>query len=78
MSADPLDEFDTAILLEAWDYLQQDNLPLAIKVEKAVKAGASPEQLSRRFLGVAGEHRGAMAKRILNAAKYLESLRITA
>lgn len=69
--SDALEDFDLAILEEAWDYLQADNLVFALKVEKAVKAGATPEQLCRRFLGTAGEHRGARAKRIENAARYL-------
>lgn len=69
---DALDEFETAILQEAWEFLQDDNLPFALKLEKAVKAGATPEQLCRRFLGTAGEHRGARARRIENAARYLQ------
>lgn len=71
--SDILEDFDAAIYLEAWEYLQQENLGFALKLEKAVKAGASPEQLCRRFLGTAGEHRGARAKRIENAARYLQS-----
>jgi hypothetical protein len=70
--SDLLNEFDEAIYQEAWEYLQSDNLAFALKVERAVKAGATPEQLGRRFLGTAGEHRGARAKRIENAARYLE------
>lgn len=69
--SDILDEFELAILEEAWLFLQADNLTFALKLERAVKAGATPEQLSRRFLGTAGEHRGARAKRIENAAKFL-------
>lgn len=70
--SDALDEFDLAVLEEAWDYLQRENIAFALKLEKAVKAGATPDQLCRRFLGTAGEHRGARAKRIENAARYLE------
>lgn len=70
--SDTIDEFELAILEEAWDYLQRENLVFALKLEKAVKAGKTPEQLTRTFLGTAGEHRGARAKRIENAAKYLE------
>lgn len=70
--SDTLDEFEMAILEEAWEYLQRDNLAFALKVERAVKAGAKPTELSRRFLGTAGEHRNARAIRIENAAKYLE------
>lgn len=73
-----LDEFDLAIFQEAWEYLQADNLDFALKVERAVKAGATPEQLCRRFLGTAGEHRGARAKRIENAAKYLHAVKAQA
>lgn len=73
--SDALEEFDEAVLEEAWNYLQADNLSFALKVEKAVKAGATPEQLSRRFLGTAGEHRGARAKRIENAARHLQAQR---
>lgn len=76
--SDILAEFDQAIWLEAWEYLQADDLAFALKLEKAVKAGATPEQLCRRFLGTAGEHRGARAKRIENAAKYLESMKAKA
>lgn len=71
--SDILDDFDEAIFLEAWEYLQADNLAFALKLERAVKGGATPEQLYRRFLGTAGEHRGARAKRIENAARYLQS-----
>lgn len=73
---DELDEFDIAILQEAWTYLQNDDLAFALKLEKAVKAGASAEQLSRRFLGIAGEHRGPKAKRIENAALYLQTQKV--
>lgn len=76
--SDVLDEFTQAILEEAWNYLQADDLAFALKLEKAVKAGATPEQLCRRFLGTAGEHRGARARRIENAAKYLESTKAKA
>lgn len=76
--SDAIDEFELAVLAEAWDYLQTDDLAFALKVEKAVKAGATPEQLSRRFLGIAGEHRGARAKRIENAARYLWSQKVKA
>lgn len=71
--SDALDEFDLAILEEAWEYLQTDNITLAIKVEKAVKAGVAPEILKQRYLGRAGEHRTPMAIRIENAAKFLQS-----
>lgn len=70
--SDILDDFDMAILEEAWDFLQRENIAFALKLEKAVKAGATPDQLKRRFLGTAGEHRGPRATRIENAAKYLE------
>jgi hypothetical protein len=70
--SDALDDFELAILEEAWDYLQRDDLVFALKLEKAVQAGKTPEQLSRMFLRTAGEHRGPRAKRIENAAKYLE------
>lgn len=73
--SDKVDDFELAILEEAWDYLQRENLAFAITLEKAVKAGATPEQLGRRFLGTAGEHRGARAKRIENAARYLWALK---
>lgn len=73
---DELDEFDNGILEEAWEYLQKENLSFALKLEKAVKAGASAEQLSRRFLGIAGEHRGLKAKRIENAALYLQTQKV--
>lgn len=73
-AVDPLDEFDLAVLEEAWVFLQRDDLSFALKVEKAVKRGATPEQLALRFLGTAGEHRGARAKRIENAAKYLHAM----
>ncbi len=76
--SDPLDEFTMAIYAEAWEYLQSENLDFALKVEKAVKAGATPEQLCRRFLGTAGEHRGARARRIENAARYLHALKAQA
>ncbi len=69
--SDVLQEFDMAVLEEAWDFLQRDNIDFAIKLEKAVKAGATPDQLTKTFLRTAGEHRGARAKRIENAAKYL-------
>lgn len=68
-----LDEFELAILEEAWEFLQSDNLVFALKLEKAVKAGKTPEQLCRQFLATAGEHRGARAKRIENAARWLEN-----
>ncbi len=73
-----LDEFDVAVLEESWDFLQRENLTFALKLEKAVKAGATPEQLCRRFLGTAGEHRGARAKRIENAARYLQGVSVSA
>lgn len=71
--SDKLDEWDMAILAEAWEYLQREDLAFALQLEKQVKTGKSPEQLVRRFLGLAGEHRGPKAKRIENAAKYLEA-----
>jgi len=71
--SDTHDEFELAILEEAWDYLQRDDLVFALKLEKAVKAGRTPEQLTRMFLRTAGEHRGARAKRIENAARFLEA-----
>lgn len=70
--SDVLDEFTQAILEEAWEFLLRDDLAFALKLEKAVKAGATPEQLCRRFLGTAGEHRGARAKRIENASRFLQ------
>lgn len=76
--SDVLEEFDEAIYLEAWEYLQNENLSFALKLEKAVNAGVTPEQLCRRFLGRAGEHRGARAKRIENAARYLELQKVKA
>lgn len=69
--SDALIEFDGAVLEEAWEYLKRDNLSLALKVEKAVKGGATPEQLSHRFISVAGEHRATYGKRIENAARFL-------
>lgn len=68
-----LDEYELEILQEAWDWLQTDNLSLALKLEKQVRAGKTPEQLARTFLSIAGEHRGPRAKRIENAARYLEA-----
>lgn len=70
-----VDEFELAILEEAWRFLQTDNIEFAIKLEKAVKAGKTPEQLCNQFLATAGEHRGARAKRIENAARYLETMK---
>lgn len=72
--SDALDEFEMAVLEEAWEYLKRDDLSFALKLEKAVKAGVTPEQLTRRFLGRAGEHRGARAKRIENAALFLHHI----
>lgn len=71
----PIDDFELAILEEAWEFLKADNLTFALKVEKAVKAGKTPEQLCNQFLATAGEHRGARAKRIENAARYLETMK---
>ncbi len=73
--SDVLDEFDIAILEEAWRYVQEDDLGLASKIEKAVKAGVTPDTLRKRYLGVAGAHRAPMGKRIENAAKYLHLLK---
>lgn len=73
--SDTLSDFQIAILEEAWDFLQRDNLNLAVKLEAEVKAGKTPEQLSRTYAGVAGEHRAAYAKRIENAARYLHALK---
>jgi len=70
-----IDDFELAILEEAWRFLQTDNIEFAIKLEKAVKAGKTPEQLCNQFLATAGEHRGARAKRIENAARYLETMK---
>lgn len=67
-----IDEWELAILEEAWDYLQRDNIEFAIKLQRAVNAAKTPEQLAHTFLSTAGEHRGPRAKRIENAARYLE------
>ncbi|MBA3571369.1 MAG: hypothetical protein H0W34_05230 [Pyrinomonadaceae bacterium] len=67
------DEYELEILQEAWEWLQNDNLSFALKLEKQVRAGKTPEQLARTFLSLAGEHRGPRAKRIENAARYLEA-----
>lgn len=67
------DEYELEILEESWKWLQDDNLSFALKLEKQVRAGKTPEQLARIFLSVAGEHRGPRAKRIENAARFLEA-----
>lgn len=74
--SDVLEEFDDAVLQEAWRFVQEDDMGLATKIEKAVKAGVTPETLSRRYLGIAGAHRAPMAKRVENAARYLQSMHL--
>lgn len=73
-----LDEWDVAVLEEAWEYLQKDNIDFATKLERAVKVGKSPDELVRRFLKLAGEHRGPKARRIENAARYLQTQKLKA
>lgn len=75
---DELDEWDVAVLEEAWEYLQKDNIEFATKLERAVKRGKSSDELVRRFLRLAGEHRGPKAKRIENAALYLHIQKLKA
>lgn len=76
--SDALEDFELAVLEEAWRFVQADDLSLATKIEKAVKQGVTPEKLAQRYMGIAGAHRAAMAKRVENAAKYLHSLKQTA
>jgi len=76
--SDVLDEFDLAVLEESWDFLQKDNIEFATKLERAVKRGKSADDLVRTFLTLAGEHRGARAKRIENAARFLWAAKASA
>lgn len=69
--SDEYDEFDIAVLQEAWTFLQTDNLEFALKLERAVNRGMTADQLKQRFLRLAGEHRSPKAIRIENAARYL-------
>lgn len=73
--SDEWDDFDMGIYEEAWDYLNDNDPSMAIKVSKMVKQGKSPEEIKRRFIHIGGAHRFMKAQRYENAAKYLYSLK---
>lgn len=71
MSSDIYDELNEIIYAEAYEYLLAYQPRIAAWIERAVKAGKSPEEMRRYWLRKAGDHSTAIATRIENAAKYL-------
>lgn len=65
------DELKEIIYEEAFEFLQNSYPRLAAWVERAVKAGKSPDEMRRIWLREAGDHSTALATRIENAARYL-------
>lgn len=68
---DIFDELNEIIYAEAYEYLLAYQPRIATWVERAVKAGKSPEDMRRYWLRKAGEHSTAIATRIENASRHL-------
>lgn len=71
MSDAVYDELKEIIYADAYDFLLTSYPQLAAWVERAVKAGKSPDEMRRTWLREAGDHSTALATRIENAARYL-------
>lgn len=62
-----------AFYADSYDWLVRNHLSVAVRIESAVKAGASPEQIFRYALSELGAEREALAIRCKQAAQHLAS-----
>lgn len=69
--SDTLDELDTELYFESWEYLNREHIPIAKKVQKLVNEDVQPEAIRQRVIQRIGQHREPFAKRIELAARYL-------
>lgn len=70
--SDLWEEFDSVIDEESWDWLDRNFPDIAEKVRKQVAKGVTPEDIAKRLVRRAGEHRGSFGKRLELAARHLE------
>lgn len=75
--SDALNELDTELYSEAWDYLNREQIPIAKTVQKLVGENVSPEVIRQRVIQRIGKHREPFALRVENAAKYLYAMKQT-
>lgn len=68
-----MDEIDSAINADSWEWLQADNAPLANAVKAEVKRGTKPKRIRQYLLGKIGIHRAALAYRVEQAAAHLSN-----
>lgn len=70
--SDKYEDLDFILDEESWDWLDRTYPEVATIVQRLVTRGLPPEEIGKRVIRRAGEHRAAFAKRCELAARHLE------
>lgn len=70
--SDKFEELDFILDEESWEWLDRTHPDVASTVQRLVGRGLSPEEIGKRVMRRAGEHRLPFAKRCELAARHLE------